>query len=607
MHEYFYKPKKKSLPSIPVTASTTYYNTFYTTTSKNKGKSANNSYKILNTNDNKIIFNSNLGKKLYLKTEQNSINENYYHRKKQIKNYLIPETDVSYIETDDTIFALSEIRRVDKKIAKRVNKNLIWKEKINSIYDNYCSKNRKDIRDIKERVRHNFSGINSKLRKQIYKNKYFPEEKVEMIKDAQTIMTKIKKNMNQERESNKQFNHFNKIDLHSFARQNREICLKNIFIDLIKDESYKILIKEKQINKALEEAKIDFQKDKEVFDEFAANKKKSFREKEIQLEESIKQNKIIFDQLKKCSSELHGTKDEIDKNIKDIVLYKEYADFVHQIIDDDARIKKVNLNKIMAENKGKNIDGVVKILLDEFSFLIDDYQFSLSDDLNNPKILTDLFLTMEANIINSIEERDITIREINKNRTKYEKELENLRDKIESDKKVLNSICQEIKIHKNFISPRNDLKKILEENEKYISIIYDELLKVTKQKKTIQNNNICSETLKLLSKIEDKLIILLGEMDKIKEIEKESNTDDGIFKNIIDKVKNDNKIEKYIESREISLKLKEEKNKKYQQRMNRYKKRGPIIFPPPWAIKKNKEKNFVKKDKNKDDEDILYY
>ena len=43
MYEYFYKPKKKSLPSIPVTASTTYYNTFYTTTSKNKGKSANNS------------------------------------------------------------------------------------------------------------------------------------------------------------------------------------------------------------------------------------------------------------------------------------------------------------------------------------------------------------------------------------------------------------------------------------------------------------------------------------------------------------------------------------------------------------------------------------
>ena len=41
--------------------------------------------------------------------------------------------------------------------------------------------------------------------------------------------------------------------------------------------------------------------------------------------------------------------------------------------------------------------------------------------------------------------------------------------------------------------------------------------------------------------------------------------------------------------------------------MYRYKKRGPITFPPPWVITKNKKKNIVKKDKNKENEDILYY
>ena len=607
MNDYFYKPKKKSLPKLPLTASTTYYNTFYTSRSKNKGNSNNSSYKLINSNENTIIFNSNLNKKIFLKTEQNFMNEKIKkNKKKKIKPFFISSNDASDAETDDTIFALSELRNMDNKIRKRINKNLIWKEKIDNIYDICSSKNRKDIKDIKERVRHNLSGINSKLKKEIYKNKFFPEEKIDMINDAQDIMEKIKNNIAQERKVNKKFSYFNKIDLHTFTRQNRDICLKNIFIDLIKDESNKIVTKEKQIHKALEEAKIDFNKDKQIFEEFRANKKKSFREKEIQLEEAIRKNKIIIEQLKKCSSELHGTKDEIDKNIRDIVLYKTYADFIHQIIERDENMENVNMNKINIFNRERDFDIIIKNVLEEFSFLLNDYEFSLSEDLNNPRILTSLFNTMESNIMNSMEERDITIKEIIKNRKKYERELDNLKDKIESEKKELENLNEEMNIQKNIFSPKRDFKNILEENEKYISIIYDELIKITKQKKSTQNNSICTKTLNLLHQIEDKLLILFNEMDKIKEMEIDNNTD-GVFKSIIDKVKYDNKIDKYIESKEIAFKLQEEKNKKYLQRMNRYKIRGPITFPPPWVIKKNKEKNIVKKDKKKDDEDILYY
>jgi hypothetical protein len=450
------------------------------------------------------------------------------------------------------------------------------------------------------------SGINSKLKKEIYKNKYFPEEKINMINDAQDIMNKIKKNIVQERKLNKNFNYFNKIDLHTFTRQNRDICLKNIFIDLIKDESNKIKTKEYQINKALDEAKNDFIKDKQSFEQFRTAKKKSFREQEIQLEEAIKKNKIIIEQLKKCSSELHGTKDEIDKNIRDIIIYKTYADFVHQIIPKDENMENVDINKINSLNKEKDLDIICKTIIDEFSFLLDDFQFSYFEDLNNPQTLTSLFNSMESNIINSMEERDLTIKEIIKNRKKYEKELENLKNKIKSDKKELNDLFQEINTQNNIITPKRDYQKILDENEKYLFIIYNELNKIVKQKKNLQNSNICLETINLLHQVEDKLLFLFGEMDKISENEKENNTDK-IFKNIIDKVKYDNKIEKYLESKAIALSLEEEKNKKYEQRMYRYKKKGPITFPPPWVITKNKVKKLVKKDKNKENEDIIYY
>ena len=161
---------------------------------------------------------------------------------------------------------------------------------------------------------------------------------------------------------------------------------------------------------------------------------------------------------------------------------------------------------------------------------------------------------MELNIINSMKERDLTIIEIMKNRKIYEKELQNLKNKIEADQKELKSMNKELKLKNNIISPKRDYKIILEENENYITIIYNELNKIIKQKKSIQNTSLCSETLNLLHKIEDKILYLFNEMDKINKIEKDSNSD-GVLKSILDNVKDDNKIAKYLESREIALKL----------------------------------------------------
>ena len=607
MNDYFYKPKVKQLPKLPITSSTTFHTTFYSSRSKKKPISVTNSHKFIEASDNRIIYDSKKENSFTnLKTEGNYLLEKRKkYKKRKNKTLLFPQNEISKI-TDDEIFALSEIRNMDSRIAKRIKKNLIWKEKIGNIYDICSSKNRNDIKEIKKKVRHNLSGMNSKLKKEIYKNKYFPEQKRNIINEAQDIMHKIKDNILKEKKINKNFNYFNKIDLHTFTRQNRDICLKNIFIDLIKDESNKIKTKETQINKALEEAKNDFLKDIHVFEDFRTNQKKSFREKEIKLEEAYKKNKIIIEQLKKCSSEMHGTKDEIDRNIRDIFLYKVYADFIHQIIPKDENMKKVNLKKINLVNKEKNLDVITKNIIDEFSFLLGDFQFSFYEDLKNPQILTNLFNNMESNIINTMEERDLIIKEIIRNRKIYEKELKNLNDKIISDKKELENLYQEIQIKSNIISPKRDYQKILDENEKYLNIIYNELNKIVQPKKNVQNSNLCSETINMLHQIEDKLLILFDEMDKIKENEKDNNSD-GVFKSIIDNVKNDNKIQKYLESKEISLKIMKEKNKKYQQRMNRYKKRGPITFPPPWAIKKNKGNNFVKKVKKTDEEDILYY
>ena len=85
--------------------------------------------------------------------------------------------------------------------------------------------------------------------------------------------------------------------------------------------------------------------------------------------------------------------------------------------------------------------------------------------------------------------------------------------------------------------------------------------------------------------MEEELNTLFNEMEKIQGDEKNP---DEIFRKIVEKVKLKNKAKKHQEGREALLKLEEEKNLKYLQRQNRYKIRGPIVYPPPWVLKRKK-------------------
>ena len=91
-------------------------------------------------------------------------------------------------------------------------------------------------------------------------------------------------------------------------------------------------------------------------------------------------------------------------------------------------------------------------------------------------------------------------------------------------------------------------------------------------------------------------------------MQKIQNENESIFKKFLDKKKNENKIEKYKEGKEKIRRLQEERNLKYLQRMNRYKVRGPIVFPPPWVLNDSKKKREIERAKNKIDEnEMLYY
>ena len=73
------------------------------------------------------------------------------------------------------------------------------------------------------------------------------------------------------------------------------------------------------------------------------------------------------------------------------------------------------------------------------------------------------------------------------------------------------------------------------------------------------------------------------------------------------KLKLENKREKQNSKKSLANKLIEEKHKKLQQRMLRFKVRGPIRFPPPWVINKSKKKKKITRDEKAENDEILFY
>ena len=115
---------------------------------------------------------------------------------------------------------------------------------------------------------------------------------------------------------------------------------------------------------------------------------------------------------------------------------------------------------------------------------------------------------------------------------------------------------------------------------------------------------VIKNTLGTIHQMENNFISLYNEMVIIQGDEKNP---DKLFKKLVEKIKMINKAKKHQEARKALIKLKEKKNLKYLQRMNRFKVRGPIVYPPPWVLERKKQ-NLDKNSKDEDnDEEMIYY
>ena len=133
MESYAFRPKQTGLPKL---TNSTFYKTL------KLAKTKNNSAIDLNIQNLSNINNTSQTNKSISKSIKNNVVPTLV--KKRINFSKLPSKhrslsninrNISSQETDDSLFALSQIKNADKLILKRLNKNSIWKEKMPNIYE----------------------------------------------------------------------------------------------------------------------------------------------------------------------------------------------------------------------------------------------------------------------------------------------------------------------------------------------------------------------------------------------------------------------------------------------------------------------------------------
>ena len=596
-----------SFPKIMSKENSTFYKTFYSNSSPKTSKVSLKLKSSSPSSQPPFFQNQNIPLSSYAKYTFQLKNNLINKKNRKYTSLVKRKNSFSSAETDDTFFANSEVKNIDKKIIKRINKCSIWKEKLNNIYGMYASSNKKDIQNIRRNIREFELGTKDfDLKAEINRKKYFPMEKVEIIFDATDIMNKMKKSLNNEKKSYQTFFRKNQADLNTFIIQNREICKKNFLIGLITNEREKIKIKEKEIQKDLEDAKKIFVKDEAEFNQFTQEKKVQFRKAELNLDINIRNNKILMEKIRKCSMEVHETESEIVRNIKGIILYKNYADFIHKLLGKNKIVADLRGVKNSLQSKDKDLTSIARHVIKLFNFLLNSKDIPVkTEEINNPDLLTALFFSLEGNIIHQLKERDEILKEKFNDKILFEKEIAILKKKVESDQKKLDMLTKELNISKN-IYITDDYQERIDDASKLIYEISEELIntQISQNKNKSPIDNVIDTNLAILKKTEDTINQLFEEIESIKNSDKGA---EELFKTIVDEIKLKNKIQKYKEGREAMMISEEEKNLKYLQKNYRYRVRGPIRYPPPYILERKKEKNDKEQKSQINEEEMIYY
>jgi hypothetical protein len=297
--------------------------------------------------------------------------------------------------------------------------------------------------------------------------------------------------------------------LYGFMSDNREICLKNFLLDLLKGERNSIQNKELTVTKALDESKnkLDFDYGKFIkFTEIEKNKQKLMEQK---LVDYVTKNRSLQDKKKKLVQENKQIMDELDRTVKIILNFKGNAVFVNSVIGDPKnKLFKDDINILDSKNfdysesqgKEKDLEKVTEALIEEFSYVEKEQKDEVPEVLKDYTRMSACFVELEENILKLMDSKQNIEKEIDKMTLEHRYELNELKEREEQVKKEKErllvekdkdeKVIKDLKKHTEGEGPNQDIVKMIK--DLYATTMFDEDFGgfTEKNQKKIKSKNV---------------------------------------------------------------------------------------------------------------------
>ena len=508
--------------------------------------------------------------------------------------------------SDDINFALNQVKKLksDLNLSSKSPKK-IWEIIPENIYESHGKNNHCILSNIHLKTK-DYNKIDPIKRIDWANQRYYSNEQASKIFDSLQILKQ-----SQRKSENKHLY----TDLKTFTQQSKEICLNNMFIDIMLDEKKKINDEIEEKNYVLQKELKNLNKDIELFDNYKIKINKKNKNIEKQLLKVQNENKKLFEIKRKLNSEHRILLDEMEKTIRNIINMKHYATFTNKILDGKI-INEEDENNLKIEiknNKELELEEYCQTLEKNF----ENFELKNKEELDVDNFYY-MYIIMENKILKNIKIKENYDYEINDIKNEFNNVVEiDLLNKIKLMEDEYQMFLKEkIKLDKeinNINYTKNNYFQYCEELlfDLESSIITSKELNSYKNEFT--KNNIFKTITVLTNKINSLENLINFHIDNLNEYEKE---DSLLFNDICIKNKKALRYALYlknIKQERINL---ENKRKSFE---NKFKQnfitgRGRDKLPVPPKIlelrKKYEKKLLPNTDEEKLENDInnlLYY
>ena len=307
--------------------------------------------------------------------------------------------------SDDINFALNQI----KKLKSDLNLSLkhpkkIWEITPENIYENHGQNNHNLLTNIHLKTK-DYNKIDPIKRIDWANQRYYTNEQASKIFDSLQILKQ-----SQRKNESKKYSKTPYTDLKTFTQQSKEICLNNMFIDIMLDEKKKINDEIEEKNYVLQKELKNLNKDIELFDNFKMKLNKKNKTIEKQLLKVQNENKNLFEIKRKLNSEHRILLDEMEKTIRNIINMKHYATFTNKILDGKI-INEEDENNLKIEiknNKELELEEYCQTLEKNF----ENFELKNKEELDEDNFYY-MYIIMENKILNNIKIKENYDYEIN--------------------------------------------------------------------------------------------------------------------------------------------------------------------------------------------------